>query len=79
MQSNSKDVFDMMLLEPPPLPSDEVLAQPAPTQPRLAMLDTSTVLQLTSEPNLMSVKVVCRLMDVLPYHTYCPTYCVLTL
>lgn len=38
------------------LGEEEELSPPTLSHPRLAMLDTATVLQLTSQPNLSSVK-----------------------
>lgn len=68
-QLNSKDIFEIMLLEQSPLPDgsefiqaqphlegEEELSPPTPGHPRLAMLDAATVLQITSQPNLSSVK-----------------------
>lgn len=68
-QLNSKDIFDIMLLEQSTLPEGseftqaqphleggEELSPPTPGHPRLAMLDAATVLQMTSQPNLSSVK-----------------------
>ena len=49
----------MMLFEPPPFHGigKEELAPPISPQPRLAMLDTATVLRLTSQDSLADVKV----------------------
>ena len=60
MQLGSKDVFDIMLNELPPVPvvKDEELPPHIASQPCLAMLDGPTVLHLTSETHLTSVKVI---------------------
>ena len=59
MQLESKDIFDIMLNElPPVMVKEEELAPPITSQPRLAMLDGSTVLHLTNEAHLTSVKVI---------------------
>lgn len=65
-QLNDKDILDIMLLEQSPLPEGSEFAQaqgegeesspPAADHPRLAMLDVATVLQMTSQPDLSSVK-----------------------
>ena len=52
------DGFDLMMLEPPPCPDPmDKLAPPSLAHPRLAMLDEATVLHLTSQDSLASVKV----------------------
>ena len=53
------DDFDIMLLDRPSLPviEGEELAPPTSSHPRLAMLDEATVLQMTSEASLATVKV----------------------
>ena len=59
MQLSSKDTFDIMMLEPPSLPDNgkHEFNQPFVSQPRLAMLDAPTVLRLTCQDNLSSVRV----------------------
>ena len=60
IQLGSKDVFDIMLNELPPVPAvkEEELPPRVDPQPCLAMLDGPTVLHLTSEAHLTSVKVI---------------------
>lgn len=57
-QCKSMDDFDIMLLDRPSLPviEGEELAPPTSSHPRLAMLDEATVLQMTSEASLATVK-----------------------
>ena len=64
VQLESSDVFDIMLTALPPLPSVrwEESSPSIMPHPRLAMLDASTVLQLTSEASLTSVTVMPALM-----------------
>ena len=59
IQLESKDIFDIMLneLSPVLMVKEEELGPPITSQPRLAMLDGPTVLHLTSEAHLTSVKV----------------------
>lgn len=75
-QLNSKDIFDIMLLEQstlsegseftPSLGEGEELSPPTLGHPRLAMLDAATVLQITSQTNLTSVKaslIMCKIYN----------------